>query len=69
MSDKATTAQRELIERLIRDAGMFDTRTITTMHRLLDVPRAFEGRPVAEWLGSLSKAQASALIAKLKEVA
>lgn len=47
---------------------MFDMRTVTAMHRLLDVPRSFEDRPVTEWLGSLTKAQASQLIGKLKDM-
>lgn len=55
----ATTAQRELIERLMRDDGRFDMRTVTVMHRLLGVPDRLIGSRVSEWLGGMERDEAS----------
>lgn len=65
----ATTAQRELIERLLRDDGRFDMRTVTVMHRLLGVSDRLIGSPVGSWLGGMEQAEASRLIRKLKDMA
>jgi hypothetical protein len=64
---RATAAQRAAIERLVREDGRFDTRTVTAMHRLLGAPEALQGRPASEWLSSLDVAEASRIITKLRD--
>ena len=63
----ATTAQLAEIRRLLRLAE-FDTRTVGYTHRRLGVADHEIGRPVDEWLDSLSKSAASTVIGKLRDV-
>ena len=63
----ATEAQRETIRRLCREAE-FDSRTVTTQHRLLGVAEHEIGRSVDEWLVGLTKDRASVVITKLKKI-
>lgn len=65
-SQRMTAAQRQAIESLLKRAE-FDPRTITLMHRNAGVPEHFQGRPVSEWLGSLTIAEASRVIVKLED--
>ncbi len=67
-SPKATTAQRDHIDRLLR-AAEFDRRTITLMHTRCGCDRAMVGKPVATWLNGLSMQQASGVIETLQRIA
>lgn len=63
---RPTTAQRDLIDRLLREAE-YDTRTVTFQHRALGVAEHEIGKPVSVWLDSLSIEQASQVIRKLQD--
>lgn len=66
MLTPATTAQLEKLTRLLRRAE-YDMRTITIMHRRLDLPDHLVGQSVSAWLSSLNSLQASDLINKLEK--
>lgn len=63
--DRITTGQRDMLRGLLRRAE-YDTRAVTYMHRLVGAPERYMGRPVDEWLDSLSKREASQLIDQLE---
>ena len=68
-TDRASTAQRDQIDRLLRKAE-YDDRTVSLPHRALmrraNVPAVSVGSHVADWIYSLSKAEASLVITQLK---
>lgn len=64
---RLTSAQRKEILRLLRLAE-FDTRTVTFMHRRLGVAEHEIGGSVDAWLDAQTVANASALIAKLRDI-
>jgi hypothetical protein len=64
----ATTAQLSYIRQLIRKAE-FDPNHVTPLYRRLGVPEHWQGSRVDEYLGALSKSEASTLINKLKDAA
>jgi hypothetical protein len=65
-TETSSIAQHAMIRSLLRDAEVYDDRTVTLMHRRLGVPDKFQGQPVEVWLGSLSKREASEVITKLQ---
>lgn len=65
---RASPGQRSYIRQLLAQAE-FDTRVITYMFRRLKVPEDLIGRPVDDWLGTLSQADASRVITTLKDIA
>lgn len=62
---KSTQAQRLEIVKLLRKAE-FDTRYVTLMHRRVGAPDSLMGRPIDEWMSSLSLDAASEVIKKLQ---
>lgn len=68
-TERASTAQRDQIARLLRKAE-YDERTVSLPHRALmrraGVPAENAGSHVADWIYSLSKAEASRVITQLK---
>lgn len=64
----ATTAQLSYIRQLIRRAE-FDEHAITPLYRRLGVPEKWQGARLDDYLASLSQAEASRLIDKLRDAA
>lgn len=64
--NRHTQAQRVEILRLLRKAE-YDNRTVTYQYRLVHADENYVGRPVDEWLDSLTREQAIRVIHKLQE--
>lgn len=67
MADRSTSAQQDLIRRLMREAGCYDLRTVTAMHANLGATERWQGKSVDEWLDSRSKGEASEIIRALQQ--
>ena len=64
----AVARQKQEIVRLLKKAD-YDDKTVTLMHRNLGASDHWQGKPVSHWLDSLSIAEASRLITKLRDEA
>lgn len=62
-----TTSQQQYIRLLIRKAELDET-TITFQYRGIGVEEKWMGEPVSKWIGSLSTADASRVINKLRDL-
>lgn len=67
MSEPITSAQRWQIDMLLSEAEL-PTDFVTIMFRTIDVGDDWQGRRVCHWMDSLSKADASNYITKLKKL-
>lgn len=65
-TDRITPGQRDMLRGLMRRADM-DARYVTAMHLVIEGARTYMGRPVDEFLDSLSKREASRLIDQLEQ--
>lgn len=67
MSEKISTAQKNMIEVLLKKLGA-DLQTVNYSYRQIGVADVWIGRRVPEWLDSLYRSTASDIITKLKEL-
>lgn len=67
MGFRITSLQRDNIVRLLKKSDQFDDRTVTYQHRRLGAPDRFLGRPVTEWLDSLTLIEGTRMIDQLRE--
>ena len=65
VTDPASGAQKGLISSLLKKLE-YDPKTVTLMHRNLGVSEKWQGKPVTHWLDSLTVANASQLITRLR---
>jgi hypothetical protein len=60
---------RTEVLKLMRNAGCYDMRTVTLMHRRLGVDDKWHGRPVDQWLDSLDPEQMRIVEHRLRQQA